>query len=151
MRSIAARTDGSKVETVATTFGDLRGRIDEWALGADALVEVVLPRFATAFEGDDRRRFVLEVQSEIGLGSESSSVRLCAEAPGGPCVDVVDVGQMLGHAIRARVPDDARVTVLIEGEPDDRADGEWDVLDVGAVRPSDAETLPTLVLRLESS
>ncbi len=125
--------------------------IDEWALGADAIVEVVLPRFAAAFAGDDRRRFVLEVKSEIGLGSEASTLRLWSEAPGGPCMDVVDVGEMLLHAIRARVPDDARVTVIIEGEPDDRVDGEWDVLDVGAVRPSSSEILPTLVLRLETS
>lgn len=134
---------------VTTTLADLRALIDESALGADALLEVALPRFSSAFEGDDHRRHVLEVQSEIGLGSEPSVLRLYAEALGGPCVEVVDVGELLAHTRRSQVPDDAVLTVLVEGEPDDRVDGEWNVLDIGATRYSDPKMIPTLVLRLE--
>lgn len=136
---------------VGVTLADLKAVVDEAALGADSVLEIALPSFASAFRGDDLRRFVLCVEAEVGYGSETSTVRLVAEPVGGPVCDVVDLGQLLSKLKATRLPDDAAVVVRVDGEPDDRVDGDWDVLQVGAVRHFGDDRVPTLLLRLEAA
>ena len=130
---------------------DVRALVDEAALGADSVLEIALPSFASAFRGDDLRRFVLWVEAEVGYGSETSTLRLVAEPVGGPVCDVVDLGQLLSKLNASRLPDEAAVVVRVDGEPDDRVDRDWNVVQMGAVRHFGDDRLPTLLLRLEAA
>lgn len=111
---------------MSSTVADVRSLIDKSALGADALLEVVLPRLAVAFRDDDLKRLVLTVDSQIGYGIERSEVWLNAEPVSAPCTDVTNVGELLAHVASARVPDSARIVVVV--------DGTWEVADIGVVR-----------------
>lgn len=131
------------------TLGEARRLIDDVALGADAVVEAVLPRFAQAFDGDDLVRFIVGIESEVGYGSEASRLVLFADPIGAPCTDALDVGQLLAHVAQAGLNDSTPLIVSIEGEPDDRVDGELPAQAVGVIRRFGNDLVPSLVLRLE--
>ena len=133
----------------ATTVSEVRTLVEEAALGADVVLEVALPRFAKAAEWDDLTRFVSSVEAEVGYGTARSLVRLFAEPFGAPCSDVTDLGGLLQIIDRSQVPANAEVVVVVEGEPDDRCDGEWSVVSIGASRRFGSGQVPTLRFHLE--
>lgn len=131
------------------TLADVRALIEEAALGADAIVEAVLPSFAQAYDWDDCTRVVVGIESEFGYGSERSRVIVFADPIDAPCTELLDAGRLLAHVAHPRLGDSTPIVVSIEGEPDDRVEGEWPVIELGAVRRFGNDLVPSLMLRLE--